>query len=49
MPSAERVTIEVGDVALTLTRKEEQETQREELTLAALSGVHVVVLLRHRH
>jgi len=42
MPSTEHVTIEVGDVALTRARK-------QELALGALSGVHVVDLLRHRH
>ena len=42
MPSAEHVTIDVADIALTRTRG-------QRLLLGALSGVHVVVLLRHRH
>lgn len=42
MPIAEQVTIDVGDVTLV-------EPGGNTLTLGALGGVQVLVLLRHRH
>lgn len=42
MPRPEHVAIDVGDLTLA-------QFQGPELTLGALVGVHVVVLLRHRH
>ncbi|MGC8471767.1 MAG: hypothetical protein ACP5PM_05680 [Acidimicrobiales bacterium] len=42
MPSAERVAIDVGDLAL-------ERLQGPELALGAVPGVQVIVLLRHRH
>ena len=42
MPAAEQVAIDVSDVMLT-------EPGGKALALGALTGVHVLVLLRHRH
>lgn len=42
MPTAEKLTVEVGDITLS-------KASGEDLALASLGRVQVVVLLRHRH
>lgn len=42
MPLAEQVSIPVGDIVLV-------DTAGQRVPLASLTGVHVLVLMRHRH